>query len=113
MLAIAGAAHDLGVATGRREICEGAVKKLKAQLANWRASVAKRPGFLALLLTGMADPLVVELERLVAVSEAELVGLSSHERQLREAYEQLQRRAAATTELRPKPLAKARPRASK
>jgi hypothetical protein len=113
---LADAAYHLGLVTGRREVCEGAVKKLRAQLAAWRVGVAKRPGLLALLLTGMAEPLVLELERLVATSEAELVGLVAKERELNELYQHFQRTPqapAAAEELEPRPLAKARPRAKR
>lgn len=94
--------------TGRREICEGAVKKLSARLAEWRAAVARRGTLVGLLLTGATESLVLDLERLVAVSEAELVALRQQEQQLKQAYETLQRRPEPA-KVKPRPLAKCGP----
>lgn len=105
------AAHSLGVVTGRREICEGAVKKLSARLAEWRAQVAKRSALVGLLLTGATESLVLDLERLVAVSEAELVTLRTHEEQLKRAFDLAQRAANQDQPppIKPRPLRKCGP----
>lgn len=106
--ALVTAAHALGVVTGRREICEGAVKKLAARLAEWRAGVAKRGALVGLLLTGATEPLVLDLERLVAVSEAELVVLRQQEQQLKQAFEAAQL-AVPVDAHAPRPLRKCGP----
>jgi hypothetical protein len=106
---LATAAHHLGVCTGRREICEGAVKKLQARLAEWRARVAKRPAWLGLLITGATESLVLDLERLVATSEVELVQLRQQEQQLKSTFEALSARGEPAPAHPPRPLAKCGP----